>query len=393
MSNELSFKKLPFIPEEGQVIYIEDSYHEKLNTFFQTRYEWLKRVFLQQGLEFCYLPLLSEEIIAYNAPYISDADRSAKLSGLPRLSDYAVNPEEVKPCFVFSLDIPIEDPGGNTVLQCLTIDLAEEAPSEALFVDLAYKIRHLSRQQSDYYHNKDSNDTKGNRWRRYYNHEVRYSSRNLHEESEVFDDTRFDYRKTTAQGFAPYVRGYDARTGIGSDDYNKAETDFDEQSQLILDEIQERIDVLRNRGVNTMILHTIIDEGVKLSRLKVTKDFRIFLVDYNNTEITLAVLPKAVFLLFLRHPEGIRFKELSDHYSELLNIYKQMNPIGGRLRQEQSIRDVTDPCKNSINEKCARIREAFVSHFDERFAQNYFVTGGRGEAKRIKLSRDMIIWE
>ena len=393
MSTELSFKKLPFNPVEGQVIYVEGTYHEELNTFFESRYEWLKKMFLQQGLEFCYLPLLSEEIIAYNAPYISDAERATKSSGLPKLAEYAVNPEEIKPCFVFALDIPIEDPDGNTVLQCLAIDLSGRSPSEALFNDLAYKIRHLLRQQSDYYHNKDSNDTEGNRWKRYYNHEVRYSSRNLHEESEVFDEARFDYRKTTAQGFAPYVGGYDARTGFGSDDYNKAETDFDEQSQLILDEIRERIDVLRNRGVNTMILHTIIDEGVKLSRLKVTKDFRIFLVDYNNTEITLAVLPKAVFLLFLRHPEGIRFKELSDHYSELLNIYKQMNPIGGRLRQEQSIRDVTDPCKNSINEKCARIREAFVSHFDERFAQNYFVTGGRGEAKRIKLSRDMIIWE
>ena len=393
MSTELSFKKLPFNPVEGQVIYVEGTYHEELNTFFESRYEWLKKMFLQQGLEFCYLPLLSEEIIAYNAPYISNAERATKSSGLPKLAEYAVNPEEIKPCFVFALDIPIEDPDGNTVLQCLAIDLSGRSPSEALFNDLAYKIRHLVRQQSDYYHNKDSNDTEGNRWKRYYNHEVRYSSRNLHEESEVFDEARFDYRKTTAQGFAPYVRGYDARTGTGSDDYNKAETDFDEQSQLILDEIRERIDVLRNRGVNTMILHTIIDEGVKLSRLKVTKDFRIFLVDYNNTEITLAVLPKAVFLLFLRHPEGIRFKELSDHYSELLNIYKQMNPIGGRLRQEQSIRDVTDPCKNSINEKCARIREAFVSHFDERFAQNYFVTGGRGEAKRIKLSRDMIIWE
>lgn len=70
-----------------------------------------------------------------------------------------------------------------------------------------------------------------------------------------------------------------------------------------------------------------------------------------------------------------------------------MNPNGGRVKQEQSIRDITDPCNNSINEKCARIREAFVCNFDDRLAKNYYVTGKRGEVKRIKLDESMIIWE
>lgn len=142
-----------------------------------------------------------------------------------------------------------------------------------------------------------------------------------------------------------------------------------------------------------MFLHNLIDEGEHLSRLRITKDYRILLVDYNNLEIKLSVLPKAVFFLFLRHPEGIRFKELSDYYSELLQIYLKMNPNGGRVKQEQSIRDITDPCNNSINEKCARIREAFVSNFDDRLAKNYYVTGKRGEVKRIMLDESMIIWE
>ncbi|MBP5508475.1 MAG: hypothetical protein J6Y23_11650, partial [Prevotella sp.] len=79
--------------------------------------------------------------------------------------------------------------------------------------------------------------------------------------------------------------------------------------------------------------------------------------------------------------------------SELLQIYLKLKPIGGRMRQEQSIREITNPCSNSINEKCARIREAFVSNFDERLAKNYYVTGRRGEPKRITLDPSMIIWE
>ena len=146
---------------------------------------------------------------------------------------------------------------------------------------------------------------------------------------------------------------------------------------------------MRLKGVNTLFIHGIIDECERLSRLRITKDYRIFLVDYNNMEIRLAVLPKAVFFLFLHHPEGIRFKELSDYYTELLQIYLKLRPIGGRMRQEQSIRDITNPCSNSINEKC----EAFISYFDERLAKNYFITGRRGEPKSIMLDPSMFIWE
>ena len=84
-------------------------------------------------------------------------------------------------------------------------------------------------------------------------------------------------------------------------------------------------------------------------------------------------LVKAVYFLFLRHPEGIVFKNLMDYRTELQKIYEDIK--GERLddKKMQSIIDTTDPTKNSINEKCARIREAFVTRFDERLAVNYII--------------------
>ena len=67
---ELKFKSLPFTPERGQVIYIESEYNEKLNKFIRNHYESLKSDFAEKGLRFCYLPLLAEETIRYNAPYV-----------------------------------------------------------------------------------------------------------------------------------------------------------------------------------------------------------------------------------------------------------------------------------------------------------------------------------
>ena len=60
---------------------------------------------------------------------------------------------------------------------------------------------------------------------------------------------------------------------------------------------------------------------------------------------------------------------------------------------DKSIQALCDPTQNAINEKCTRIREAFVAKFDERLAQHYFVTGKRGEPKRIQLQRSLVVWE
>ena len=102
---------------------------------------------------------------------------------------------------------------------------------------------------------------------------------------------------------------------------------------------------------------------------------------------------KAVYLLYLKHPEGIAFKCLPDFRKELSVIYSSIKPMGLNDRIIQSIEDVTNPLLNSINEKCARIRAAFVNKFDEHLAKNYYVTGERGEVKKISLPCDLVVWE
>ena len=137
----------------------------------------------------------------------------------------------------------------------------------------------------------------------------------------------------------------------------------------------------------------LIHPDNRLSRLVITKDGRIVLSDYNGMEIKMEPLVKAVYLLFLRHPEGISFKQLPDYREELTGIYARLRPSGLTDRALQSIEDVTNPMLNSINEKCARIRAAFLSQFDEYMAKSYYVDGARGEAKKIALPRSLVVWE
>ena len=164
-------------------------------------------------------------------------------------------------------------------------------------------------------------------------------------------------------------------------------------SLTLLEDMDVRVQKLRAKGLNEWTFRSLFKTKAQLSRLVITKDYRILLPDYNDIEVKMEPLVKAVYFLFLNYPEGLIFKELADYREELLNIYKKLNPMGLNKRTIQSIEDVTNPLLNSINEKCARIRSAFVKEFDESLAKNYFVRGERGEAKKIALPRDLVIWE
>lgn len=164
-------------------------------------------------------------------------------------------------------------------------------------------------------------------------------------------------------------------------------------SLTLLEDMDVRVQKLRAEGLNEWTFRGLFKTKAQLSRLVITKDNRILLPDYNDIEVKMEPLVKAVYFLFLKHPEGIRFKELTDYREELLEIYRSLKPLGLNKRTLQSIEDVTNPCLNSINEKCARIRGAFVGQFDKHLAKNYYIDGIRGEAKKITLPRDLVIWE
>ena len=166
----------------------------------------------------------------------------------------------------------------------------------------------------------------------------------------------------------------------------------EENTDDLIEEVKERIAKLRQRGISQYILEQLIHPDDRLSRLVITKDYSLMLPEY-NMEIKMEPLVKAVYLLFLNHPEGILFKHLPNYRDELTEIYMKLKPFGMSERAVQSIEDVTNPLLNSINEKCARIRGAFVGEFDDYMAKYYYIDGKRGEVKKIALPRDLVVWE
>ena len=334
---------LPFQPNIHDVFYVENEYDTAVNDFILEHYEELQRKFVNRDLNLVYLPKLSglgvpPEVFQYMFPYLSpDTSFKNDVTAIEQLMQHIISG-------------------------------AIEGPA------LLHRIR--QRTDSEYYY---------------------FSHCPLVPDSEISLSDQFEwYVRHTTFAFEGDHDQLFHRESEHTDEI--ADTDFvndvdpleTKSNKDLAEEIRERIKELRRRGVQLDMLNEFVEKQPTLSRLVITNEYRIYLPDYNNVEITMSPLPKSVFLLFLRHPEGIPFKQLTDYREELLDIYKE---VGNRVVERNvrnSIRDITDPTNNSINEKCARIREAFLKHFDTPYAKNYYITGKRGEPKRITLPRELV---
>lgn len=141
-------------------------------------------------------------------------------------------------------------------------------------------------------------------------------------------------------------------------------------------------------------LERILGYAIKLSRLRITHSGKIFLDDYDGVEVRMDSLCKAVYFLFLSHPEGIDYKSLPDYRDELGAFYYRYS---GKDRSEDTEKSLDMLCNtiesNSINEKVSRIKKAFVNVVEDRIAKNYYITGKAGELKRIELEGSLIDWD
>ena len=181
-----------------------------------------------------------------------------------------------------------------------------------------------------------------------------------------------------------------------------------EEIRLLADQLKAmgRTDLLLN-AIGVSALEELRIEAAKgrLSPLMITKDLRFLLPGFGNREIEIQPVHKAVYLLFLAHPEGIEFKRLSEHREELLRYYMATARNMDKEKIIESVAHLIDPLDNAINEKCSRIKRAFYELMDPYTASYYIISGHTQKRiagsdkiwyerlKVITLPRDLVVME
>ena len=163
----------------------------------------------------------------------------------------------------------------------------------------------------------------------------------------------------------------------------------DPRVQAILD-AWEKIE--REFGITIEDLQVLLGYQVKLSRLNITTSNRIFLTDFENREVKMDDLTKALYFFFLRHPEGARLKELQDHEPEILRIYSGITGRDDPDKIRESVHNLLDPFANNLNVSLSRIKKAFRDVVGDRIARFYYISGTPAQPRTLPLDRDLVLW-
>ena len=122
--------------------------------------------------------------------------------------------------------------------------------------------------------------------------------------------------------------------------------------------------------------------------IRITRTLRVFI---GKKELKVRPMAKTVLILFLRHPEGIPLKQISDYREELAAYYRRISRSSNPATIEERIARMMDLFNNDLNVNIARVNKAVAMLVDQ--AENYRIEGRAGQPKRIRLNRNWVVWE
>jgi len=335
---ELAFGLLPNEPESNQVIYLESHKNTDFERYITTHLEVVKRIFSEYGLEFIYLPELIDSITddeledaaRYYAPWSDPTNmralREACKISISQLSE-KVQLKDGDPAVV------------NSKGRAFKVDVSRPGLYNTLFYQMA-----------------EAYASEG--WR----NDVRYSVAKIEPISDIICE----------------------------------ECSIPEPSSPIDDEYYASDRMYRElrRRLRGWMLEKILSEYLRnneeLSPIIIRSPRMLLLPAFNNMEIRLSPATMAFYLLFLKHPEGIRFKELISYRNELYRLYSFTTRSDDKETITRTVDKMVSQLNGNQNVQRSRIKAAisnsFKAHFCEETAKWYFLDGKRGEPMKIMIA-------
>ncbi len=345
---ELAFGVLPNEPDSNQVIYIENHKNIKLEWYIKGHLYSLKRLFSEHGLEFVYLPELIDCVdddtlmnaARYYVPWLNTNDLKALREACK------ISIEQLYEKVKLKDDVPAVVNGNGRAFK---VDVSREREYSILFSQIA----------EAYSKDAERNDP-----------HILYRMRPVEDEGSKMSEPGITYQSENPL----------------NDEYTQADKLYDELKKTYPSFALEAI------------LSAQLRKDEVTSKIVINNPRKLILPDY-NLEIGMTPATMAFYLLYLKHPEGIKFKDLIDHRDELYKLYNYTT----KSSDKQAIAHTVDVMVAQIdgNQDVQRsrikaaIRNTFRAHVCERYAQAYYLEGERGEPMKIAVASepDKVDWK
>lgn len=151
--------------------------------------------------------------------------------------------------------------------------------------------------------------------------------------------------------------------------------------------------ILETQGFGPELIVSMLKKSEDNYPKLIVRDYRVYLEGLPEKEVDLGVRERAFYLLYLRHQEGINYKDVIDYREELTELYRHTS---GKVNEDvirKSISTLIDPTKDNMSIACSKIKKAFCSMLNTWIADAYYIKGEQGENKYISLDRKLVVWE
>lgn len=122
----------------------------------------------------------------------------------------------------------------------------------------------------------------------------------------------------------------------------------------------------------------------------VVDNYKLLIPQLGNKEIILEPLFSALYILFLKNPDGIKLKDLTEYKHELKTLYKYLNPNVPPDDNEKRINELTNSLGGSFSQKKSKINKKIKEQLGETISQHFQIKGKPGQPFRINLSASNI---
>ena len=155
---------------------------------------------------------------------------------------------------------------------------------------------------------------------------------------------------------------------------------------VLMEKVQERLKELGCRAES-------LAEPVDPIELFIDKCYTIRLGGADGQLLQLRPLVKTLFILFLKHPEGILLKQRDCYRGELEKIYSTINPNADRDDVKARIARLVDLQDNSFSEKASVLNARLEELLPEGIVSDYQIQGYNGCPRKILLNPLLVHWK
>jgi hypothetical protein len=356
------------------VIYFEQEQNKELSLYIRKNHEALKTKFASIDLNFIYLPLLTssvksiEKVIEYYFPQLNYYQIPEKIS--VRYTEKIMGQIAIKFQDDISLILEKQEDAITPIdsKELLNIiDYKGSIKSGLLFFNMRYGVIGVS----DFFFS-NSNQ----------NYELFFEEVLLYLTSEKED---FALGDNMIANFLPAL---------------ELTEQLDDETKELVKNIEDKLEELKDSGQLLFLIPILKDllnkqsekiDFESISKMEINYQNKI-LLPYFKKEVELSHLTKSIYFLFLKHPEGINLKELSNYKKELLTIYTSVSNQLDYDKMSRSIDDVINVETKAIYTHLSRIKSAYYKIMDASFAKYYIVSGSGAEERKVLFNTNDIDW-